>query len=301
VNIGIRSAVASDKESIASFTQDTFAWGDYVEDVFDHWLADPVGRTVVAVDEDDIAIAIARWTVLSPTEVWGQGARVHPGYRRQGISTRLTEAGAQWARDHGANVLRLVTEDWNTAAQGQVQRSGFHEVSRWKRWDRPVGDAAPNVSGNGGNRVSSDERLMLAGESEVGPAFLAWSAGPLAPASHGLISEHWTWRQMRPEDLASAARRKALWSCPAGWLIGDAEDEPPNTFSVSWVATAPDDAHRLLRAAIDRASSDGAERITVMLPELDWIEKAAKRAALTPRHVLLVYERPVTPRERAVG
>lgn len=293
MEIKIRPAVASDKEAIAAFTQDTFTWGDYVVEAFDRWLEDPNGETAVAVDQDDVPIGLARWTLLSPTEAWGQGARVHPDHRRKGISSRLTEAGARWARAHDVQVLRLVTEDWNAAAQAQVSRSGFRLVSRWTMWERPVGSAAPKVAGNGGSRVPSEERLTLAGESECAPAYLAWSAGPMAKASHGFITKHWTWRRMRADDLVAAATRRALWVCPAGWLIGDVNDDDSDTFWVSWVTTAPDDAYRLLRAAIDRASLEAAERIVFLLPDTEWTNQAARRVGLEPGHRLLVYERPL--------
>jgi len=291
--VNIRPANPGDKDAIAAFTDQTFSWGDYVSDAFDDWQADARGVTLVATDDEDRAIAIARWALLSDTEVWGQGARVHPDFRRQGISSALTEAGALWADEHGAQVLRLVTEVWNSAAQGQVAKSGFRLVSRWHMWMRSIGDAAPGIAGNGGTRVPSQERLMPAGESEAGPAFLAWSAGPLASASHGLISKRWTWRRFRPEDLVAAAARRSLWSCPAGWLVAEIDDDDPNTFWVSWVMAAEEDAYRLLRVAIDRASTDGAERIVVMLPQTEWLDRAAKRAGLASRHDLLVYERPI--------
>lgn len=287
----IRPATSADKSAIAEFTGRTFSWGDYVTEAFDAWLEDSAGVTLVAVDDDDKAIAVARWSVLSETEVWGQGARVHPDYRRLGVSSALTEAGADWARERSAQVLRLVTETWNEAAQRQVTKSGFRLVSRWHLWTRTVGDAAPGIAGNGGTRIPSQERLMPARPSEAGPAFLAWSAGPLASASHGLISERWTWRRFRPDDLTTAAHQRSLWSCPAGWLIGTVDDDDPRTFWVSWFMAAEDDAYRLLRVAVDRASADGGERIAVMLPETEWLDRAAKRAGLASRHDLLVYER----------
>jgi len=294
VEIRIRPAVASDKEAIAAFTQTTFAWGDYITDEFDRWLNDPRGQTAVAVGPDDTPVAMARWSLLSPTEVWSQGARVHPDHRRKGISSQLIEAGEQWAREQGAQVLRLAIEDWNTAAQAQVTRSGFRNVSRWTMWKRPIGNAAPRVAGNGGSHVPSDEHLTLAGESEAGPAYLAWSAGSMAVVSHGFITERWTWRRLHAYDLAAAARRRALWVCPAGWLVGEADDDGPDTFWVSWVMAAPDDVYRLLRAAIDRASSEAAERIVFLLPKATWTDQAARRAGLDVGHHLLVYERPIT-------
>jgi GNAT superfamily N-acetyltransferase len=291
--MNVRPATASDKTAIAAFTRETFSWGDYVVDAFDRWQADDSGVTLVATDDSDTAIGVARWAFLSPTEVWAQGARVHPDHRRKGVSTALTEEGNRWARGHGGQVVRLVTEDWNVAAQQQVAKSGFRLVSRWHMWQRPVGDAAPKTAGNGGQRVPPDERLMPAAESEVGPAFLAWSAGSMAAAAHAFITERWTWRRFKPDDLVAAARRRAFWACPAGWLIADIEDDDPDTCWVSWMMAAEEDAYRLLRAAIDRASTDGAERIVTMLPETDWLDRAAQRAGFEADHHLLVYERPV--------
>ena len=62
MSFSIRPARAGDKAAIASFTQNTFEWGDYVTDRFDEWLDDPKGVSIVGVDHDDTdsAIRIAR-------------------------------------------------------------------------------------------------------------------------------------------------------------------------------------------------------------------------------------------------
>lgn len=36
----IRNAVDSDKSAILNFCQDTFSWGDYIQDVWDNWLSE---------------------------------------------------------------------------------------------------------------------------------------------------------------------------------------------------------------------------------------------------------------------
>ncbi len=289
----IRPAKPSDREEIAAFTTDTFEWGDYVADAFDRWLADPNGTVFVAETDDGRAVGMARVAMLSATEAWAQAARVNPDFRRRGIASKLTLVGFDWARSHGAKVLRLVTEDWNEAAQAQVESLGFRLVSRWTMWSRPVGNAAPKVSGNGGSRVRSEERLSVASSSEADAAFFAASAGELASASRGLITEGWTWRKLRPADLSRAAARRAMWVCPAGWVIGETDDERPDTFWVSWVMTVSDDADRLIRAVVDRAADEGAERLVMLLPDVEWLQRAARKAGLSAGHRLLVYEHPL--------
>ena len=76
----IRHARGSDKDAIASFTQDTFEWGDYVTDQFDRWLEDPNGHLIVGVDENDTAVAISFAALLSlwwiPDASFGKGPKV---------------------------------------------------------------------------------------------------------------------------------------------------------------------------------------------------------------------------------
>jgi GNAT superfamily N-acetyltransferase len=106
----IRVARREDRDAVASFTRDTFAWGDYVAEAFERWVDDAVGRLMVAVDPEDRAVALAYGSLLSDREAWLQGARVHPSWRRQGIAGALDAALEAWARHSGASVARMVIE-----------------------------------------------------------------------------------------------------------------------------------------------------------------------------------------------
>ncbi len=284
----IRLARPEDKASIAAFTAETFEWGDYVTDAFDSWMGDPQGQILIAADEDDEAIGMARVAMLSPTEAWAQAARVHPDHRRQGIAGRLTEAGEVWAGERGAVVMRLVTEVWNEPAQRQVDKAGYRLVAQWAMAQRDVGSSVPAVPGNGGRRAPAPERLHPAGVHEVEPAFLAWSTSDLITSGHGLFpAVGWMWRQMSLDDVVSAALSRSLWECPAGWLIGTVEED---RYWVPWIATGPEDAYRLLKATIDLAEEQGTERLRILFPQTDWIQQAARRAGME-LHPLLVYEK----------
>jgi GNAT superfamily N-acetyltransferase len=284
----IRPARPEDKTAIAAFTTDTFSWGDYVADVFDSWLENPYGQVLVAVTEADEAIGMARVSMLSASEAWVQAARVHPDHRRQGVGGHLTRAGEVWAAERGALVIRLLTEDWNEPAQRQVEKSGYRLVARWAMAQKSVGRSVPAISGNGGKRAPAEERLRPASVHEVEPAYLAWSTGELITAGHGLFpAVGWMWRQMTIEDVAKAARSRTLWDCPAGWLIGKIEDD---MFWVSWVVSGPEDAYRLLKAAIDLAEEQGTERLRVLLPQTDWLLHAVGRVGLE-LHPSLLYAR----------
>ena len=271
----IRHARSGDKLAIASFTGDTFEWGDYVADAFDRWLADPQGILVVAIDEHDAAVAMARGTLLSSTELWLQGARVHPDWRRLGIASAMDEYMEDWARRRGAQVARLAVEDWNTPAQSQVDKIGMRRTGDWVMAKSGVPGNHIAVSGNGGRRRPPQDRLVAAPSAEAAPAFMAWSAGELGRAARGLFAVGWTWRRLTMDDLVKGARGAALWTSPAGWALAALDD---GGLEVGWAETGAEDAAELIRAILDLAKELKAEAIHIKLPALDWLEQALETA-----------------------
>ena len=270
----IRPARMEDHGSIASFTRDTFSWGDYVTRVYKDWIADPNGLVLVAADRDDAAVAMAKVTLVADGEAWAQGARVHPKHRRRGLATRISDELGAWAAEQGARVVRLVVENWNRPAQAQVEAMGYRPVSQWIFAERAIGAASPVPEGNGGKRVPAPERLRSVPSSEAEPAYLAWSASKLAAAARNLYPVGWSWRRLRVEHLREAARAQTLWESPSGWAVAAIEDA---ACSVSWLTTDPADAPRMVRALVDLALEQSAESFTVKVPRVDWMERALRR------------------------
>lgn len=281
----IRPARDTDRNAIAAFTTETFAWGDYVADVFPEWVNDPDGHLVVAVADDDTPVGMSRGTLLSPTEFWLQGARVREDWRRRGIAGAMGEALIAWAQGRGARVSRLLVEDWNEPARLQVMRVGLRPVAEMLRGDRTVGAASPLPAGNGGRRVPALEQLTRANSAEAEPAFMSWSAGPLGRAARGLFPLGWSFRRLTTDDLAQAARHEALWAARSGWAIGARNGD---TFEVAWLETRQEDAVDLIRALVDLAPGNGAERITLWVPAIDWAASAARRAGFE-LHAMTVF------------
>jgi GNAT superfamily N-acetyltransferase len=275
----IRSARPDDVPGIVSWTADTFEWGDYVAEALPGWLDDPSGSVVVA-DVHGTVVALGRVAMVSATEAWAQGARVHPDHRRRGLGTAISEGLWEWARDHGARVVRLTVEDDNGPARAQVTSMGFRRTGDWRFGTRAMGDRSPVPEGNGGQRVPAAERLQPAHSSEAEPAFLSWLGGELSHAAGGLIHRGWVWRLMTPDDLAAAARHRDLWEGRPGWVIAT-EDE--RSMRVDWVETSNEDAKAMMRALIDRGVEAGARTIDIMVPAVPWLERAARRASFDLR------------------
>ena len=282
----IRPARTEDRNSISSFTEATFEWGDYVAASFDEWLEDPEALLVVAADSDDRAIAMSRCSMVSRNEAWLQGARVHPDWRRRGIAGAMARTMTGWAKDQKAQILRLAIEDWNEAAIKQVEHDGFGRRSSWVLASRSVGAASPVPSGNGGRRVSALEQLNRAHSSDSESAFMVWSAGPLAREARGLFAVRWIWRRLVSLDLVNAAKGNALWTARSGWVMASRDEE---RLEVGWLDTRREDATELMRALVDLAATEGADRLDVTMPGVPWLTQAARQAGceITP---LAVYE-----------
>jgi GNAT superfamily N-acetyltransferase len=273
-DVFVRPALPSDVEAIASFTRDTFEWGDYIPDVIESWRAKDDRVVMVAVDDGEpVATGTAR--ILSPTEAWFLGARVHPDYRGRGIAADVSRALREWAAARGANVGRLLVEEENVASIRHVEKTGRRRVATMIHCTKPVGDASPSPDGNGGRPVSSKLRARPASSAEARPALASWTVGELGRASRGLFGIGWAFRRLTVDDLEAAARGSAFWEIGAGWALGSAG--PESRFDVGWIETRPEDVTDLLRSLVDLAIGTGSELITLWIPDVDWAVRAARR------------------------
>ncbi|MEA2002339.1 MAG: GNAT family N-acetyltransferase [Actinomycetota bacterium] len=287
MSFSIRQGRASDAAAIARFTAATFDWGDYVADAFLNWIEDPAGQVLVAVDQDDSAVAVGLGLMVSPTEAWLQGARVSEDWRRRGIASAVGAALVEWAGTQQAQVARLVIEDWNVAAQKQVEATGFRAIGSWVVAERSVEETGPTTATNGGQRAKARRKLRIAHSSEAVPAWVSWRSGPFSAPARGLFAQSWRWTRLTVNHLEQAAREGALWQSQAGWahvrLTADRA-------TVGWLECAPDDAMDMVRSIIDLAAEAGAGAVQITVPEVTCLVDALT-AASCELHRVNVYAR----------
>jgi ribosomal protein S18 acetylase RimI-like enzyme len=288
IPVALREGRPDDLEAIREFTTDTFAWGDYVPDQYLEWLTEPSGAVLVAADAGDRVLAMVHIEQLSPKEGWLSAARVRPDYQRRGLGSRLNQAGVDWLRTRGALVVRLTTEENNLVAQQQVEKLGYRPVARFALAERKF--AQHGIESNGGRRLPGPERLDLAPAAETEPAYLVWSTGDLNRASHGLYaSKGWAFRRLALDDLVSASRGRRFWASAAAWAIAE-EDEG---LWVSTLLTTPDEAERAVRSLVDLAEEKKVEWMGVMVPRVDWLERALQSQHLEINYPNIVYEKAI--------
>ena len=277
----VRAARAEDLASIAEWTHETFEWGDYVPDSFLHWIADPDSAVLVCVDADDVPTALVHAGMPSSTEGWLEAARVHPAHKRRGMGTALNHAGVQWARGHGARVVRLVTEAENSAARLQVEKLGYRLESQWV-----VGlmEPEPDDSSLPSNRLEPSSPM------DLDSAWMSWSTGNLEAAGRGLLNIGWQWRKATIGDLENAIANQRLYQSAAGWVM--LRPDTPGNVETAWLSTSAEEFPVLLQGLIGHAALARAEHLDVRLPAVDWAAESLRRAGFAVLEIVVYYKAP---------
>lgn len=272
--MNFREATHADTAEIVAFTTDTFEWGDYIPRLIGDWIDDPSGVVMVAIDDSEI-VGLARVVLLSPTEAWSHAARVRPDRRGEGIAGHLADVLIEWARDHGAHVVRLLIEDDNDASIRHIRKQGFRRVATAIRASRSIGEATTNPEGNGGRLTPSvlTARPVKSADAEMLAA--GWSLSLCGRPLRGMIAKGWSFHTLLKPVLVERATAGELWEMGSSWAatgsFGDA-------FDVSLLDTNPEAAFDAIKALIDLANDRGAEAFWMWLADLDWLIAAARRA-----------------------
>ena len=122
----IRKAKPSDKLHILNFCNKTFSWGDYIKDVWDYWFSD--GNLLVL--EKNLPVGICH-TVFSKKQVWIEGIRVNPDFRRQGLASNLIIQVESLANQKQIPVLLMLIETENFSSLLMAQKLEFKINQTW--------------------------------------------------------------------------------------------------------------------------------------------------------------------------
>ncbi|WP_435155362.1 GNAT family N-acetyltransferase [Haladaptatus sp. DFWS20] len=269
VTIELREATHDDYEAVVAFTEGTWAdreQRDYIPQVYHDWI-DGDDRYTIVADAGDQLAGIVQCVMLTDWEAWGQGIRVNPDFRGQGVASRMTTELFDWARDHGATVFRNMVFSWNVAGLGSSRAAGYDPITEF-RWAHPDPDA--------------DAEPQMTVTDDVNAAWKFWTGSDARTHLQGLaldFEESWALSELTRDDLQRSAEhgellvvqddgahgfatvcRESEWKNEAG--------EPEQWVEYAVGAWEDVDAGRALFTEIARdAAERGADRTRVLIPE----------------------------------
>lgn len=194
----IRKATPADETAVSNLC--AAVWPDrdveYLDRIYPDWIRGDNRHTLVIVDNGRL-VAIAQAVMLTDTEAWYQGLRVHPDVRGEGVAGRLLGALDSWARKAGATVTRNLIYSWNTAGMGLVTSLGYRAATSF-RFARPRPAA-----------TSSGSHI----EENAAIAWDVWEANEVRAACDGLVldrEESWALRTGTRADMEAAEKEDRL-------------------------------------------------------------------------------------------
>lgn len=123
----IRRAKKTDKDQILPFCKNTFRWGDYIDRVWDKWLAE---KNLLAIEEKGKTIGICN-AAISSNQVWIEGIRIRPDFRRKGYASKLVVAAEKTARKKKLGFSRMIIADNNKRSLRMARSLGYVLEDKW--------------------------------------------------------------------------------------------------------------------------------------------------------------------------
>jgi GNAT superfamily N-acetyltransferase len=253
----IRRARAGDKEAVLAFCEHTYDWGDYIPLAWDDWLGDTQGALLVATSQD-IPVGVAKVSMLTPTEAWLEGLRVHPDYRRRGLAWQFLVHCLSVARQCGAEVARLATSSQNLAVHKTLDRAHLRLVAAFQILEAP-------------SQPAGESPLLAPLSLEDWPRVSAHILHSEALArAGGLYGSGWSWQQLTTDKLREHLAQGQILGVTDGngldavAILTVVEEE--KVLAVGYVDGDDAAAGRLAGALRKHAATLGLEEIEAVLP-----------------------------------
>ena len=122
----IREATDLDKNSVLKFCKNTFSWGDYVDQVWDAWLSE--GNLFLLEKEIPIGICHASY---SKGQVWIEGIRIDPNFRRQKIASKLVTHAELFGKQKGILFSYMLIDTENSSSIFMADSLGYEIFQTW--------------------------------------------------------------------------------------------------------------------------------------------------------------------------
>lgn len=141
------------------FCNNTFRWGDYIHEVWDTWYSDRNGALMVAeIKSNNIGVNHTKSTMTAAApehrissittqvvgvshayvcpkrkQVWLEGIRVNPKYRRTGIASQLLDQMIKYGKGIDSNIgeATAIAAQTNAISRSMLVKNDFQERAKW--------------------------------------------------------------------------------------------------------------------------------------------------------------------------
>jgi GNAT superfamily N-acetyltransferase len=266
-----RPALPSDRTDVLEFTK--FIWGghDYIQYVWDDWLADPRGLLAVA-EYAGHAVALGKATYVAEGQWWLEGLRVDPRYQGLKIGSHIFEYLDNWWQRHAGGAFRLMTAWDRVQVHHLCERFGWQKIGEVKSWEADA-------------MVGGPHPFRPVASADV-PDVLRFASAHLDYCWH-LADLGWVFGVPDHAMLASQAQAGRLYrSADSAALLGCWEDvdDGPRTMGVSFIACALEALPTTLSDVRRLAASRGFDRVLWHAPVRDNVEAVLAAAGYESIH-----------------
>lgn len=291
----VRRARPEDRDAVLAFCTQTWHDGDYIEEVWDEWVADEHNTLLVGV-LDGAPVALEHIRMVGEDEAWLEGMRVDPEYRRRGFARVMLSRGLVAAREMGATVARLLTSSTNVATQRLADRFGMVKVAEMVRY------GAPALKPEEQHEEAADVApLTTPGEQDFERIWAWLEQSNLAPLNGGLEMTDWHAEALTEPLLRDylATGQVALLeeletigalaiALPYRW-----DETLPWTLETRYIDGLADSIDRLAYALRRRAAEQNCEDVELWLPDTLILRDAMAGAGYEERndHSQWIYAR----------
>ncbi|MGY5144477.1 MAG: GNAT family N-acetyltransferase [Candidatus Nitrosopumilus sp. bin_32a] len=138
----IREANNSDKISILKFCKNTFSWGDYIEHVWNSWISE--GYLFLAQKPEPVGICHAFY---SDDQVWIEGIRIDPTFRRQNIASELVKYAEIIGLEKNLSFSYMLIDTENSVSISMAQSLNYEIFQTWNFYSiEPLHNSNYNVT-----------------------------------------------------------------------------------------------------------------------------------------------------------
>ena len=272
-DLRIRPARPEDRPAMERICAHTWDSGDYIQEVWEYWLAGEDGPLLVAELGAYGVVSLNKVTHQPAGQFWLEGMRVDPDYRGRGVARRCLDWNLAYARERGGRVVRLGTGDYNTAVHTMVARVGMERVTRAVL---RTAEALPD-----GRRPV----VLRPGDADRVARF--WQQSPVLGVAAGLYSRDGAGQELSAEQLAAMLPRGEVVAevVPDGTLAAVATIHHHPDDDELWVGIAdgePGSVQALALAIRAEAAEAGARVARVMLPDVPWLREVFQAAGYGP-------------------